>query len=97
MVIPCCGVNVRLRLGDWDARVGSDVSGRGIDDGAHLMDGVSGQAGKSGVLTYGVGIVGDVDAEDLVVGDEALLPLDAGRKGGKGLVRYRGRGAQLCG
>jgi len=30
------------------------------------------------MLANDLGIVGEVDAEDLVVGDVALLPLDAG-------------------
>src|SRR5258705_7099355 len=58
----------------WSSR----VSGRRIDDRTDEVDGIGGQTGQPRMLANDVGIVGEVDAEDLVVGDVALLPLDAG-------------------
>src|SRR6185437_2156004 len=50
----------------------------GIDARAHLRHLVGGKAAASGVLPNEGFVRGDVDAVDLVVGDEALDPLDPG-------------------
>src|SRR6185369_12302211 len=44
-----------------------------------------------------LGIVSDVNAEDFVVSDVALLPLDAGRQRGQHFIRHRRGGPQLGG
>src|SRR6478752_2894621 len=51
------------------------VSGRGVNHGTDLVHGVDGQTSETCVFADGLGVIGDVDAEDLVVGDVALLPL----------------------
>ena len=51
------------------------ISGRGVNDRTDLVHGVDGQTSEACVFADGLGVIGDVDAEDLVVGDVALLPL----------------------
>ena len=48
-------------------------TGRGVNGGTDLVHGVDGQTSEARVLADGLGVLGDVDARDLVVGDVALL------------------------
>src|SRR5882672_3505677 len=51
---------------------------RRIDYRRHFEHSVSGESSESGVLADDVGVWGDIDTGDLVLGHEALYPLDAG-------------------
>src|SRR6266853_3491314 len=51
---------------------------RRIDDRRNLQHAIRGESSESGVLADDVGVWGNVDAGDLVLGHEALDPLDAG-------------------
>src|SRR6266852_880111 len=51
---------------------------RRIDDRRHLEHSIRWKSSESGVLTNDVGVGGDVDTGDLVLGYVALNPLDAG-------------------
>jgi len=71
------------------------VGGGGVDDGADERDLVGGKAAHLGVFVDG-GLVGrDVDAVDLVAGDEALDPLELGADGGDDAAGFLGDGLEL--
>src|SRR4051812_28059823 len=71
--------------------------GRGgrVDYLAHLGDLVGRKSADLGVLADDAFILGEIDAERLVVGDVALDPLDVGGKLIQRLVRLGSCGAQL--
>src|SRR6266481_7393875 len=51
---------------------------RRIDYRRHFEHSVSGESSESGVLANDVGVWGNVDTGDLVLGHKALYPLNAG-------------------
>src|SRR6266513_3606574 len=53
------------------------LRGGGIDDPRHLEHAIRRKSSESGVLANDVGVGGDVDTGDLVLGHIALYPLDA--------------------
>jgi len=76
---------------------GCGVGGGGVDYCADERDVVGGEAAHLGVFVDG-GLVGcDVDAVDLVAGDEALDPLELGADGGDDAAGFLGDGLELVG
>jgi len=73
------------------------VGGGGVDDGADERDLVGGEAAHLGVFVDGGLVGGDVDAVDLVAGDEALDPLELGADGGDDAAGLLGDGLKLVG
>ena len=73
------------------------VGGGGVDDGADERDLVGGEAAHLGVFVDGGLVGGDVDAIDLVAGDEALDPLELGADGGDDAAGLLGDGLKLVG
>ena len=69
--------------------------GRGIDHLPDLGDLGGGEAAHLGVLLDDVLVLRQIDAEGLVAGDVALLPLDVGAELLQDLVRLCRRAAQL--
>ena len=75
--------------------VHADFPGGRVDHGSDVVDGVGGEAAAVGVLEDRLGAVGDVDAEQLVVGDVAVHPLGARRQRGEHFVGFRRDGGEL--
>src|SRR5689334_21814486 len=75
--------------------ISGHLARRRIDGLADPVDDVGGEAAASGVLHDRVLVLGDVDAVELVGGDVAVQPLDAGRHLVEDVVRRAGGGGQL--